>query len=67
MRLFECGWPGCDRHPGTTGDAIFRVTPKGGPFGGFCAEHLRQFEALAPDARSRMVEAMKLAVREETP
>lgn len=36
---YICEYPGCERHP-SRGDAIFRTSPKGGPFRGRCHEHL---------------------------
>lgn len=41
MSAYVCDHEGCDRGPGTTGDALFRVSPKGGPFVGLCGPHQR--------------------------
>lgn len=38
---YTCQRPGCDRSP-FNGWAIFRTSPKGGPFEGLCGEHYRQ-------------------------
>jgi hypothetical protein len=38
MTKFGCSFPGCDRHP-SKGDTILRISAKGGPFVGRCAEH----------------------------
>lgn len=36
---YSCSHEGCDKGPRTTGDAVFRISPKGGPFAGLCREH----------------------------
>lgn len=36
---FTCSHEGCNEGPMTTGTAIYRISPKGGPFVGLCLRH----------------------------
>lgn len=37
--LYPCSFPGCERSL-SNGDSIIRISAKGGPFIGRCAEHI---------------------------
>lgn len=36
---YRCTWEGCGLGPETDDVALFRISPKGGPFVGMCAFH----------------------------
>lgn len=52
---YGCSFPGCDRHP-SKGDTILRISAKGGPFVGRCADHYGNEEgAIMAEADERAV------------
>lgn len=59
MTRFGCSFEGCDVDP-ATGGAVYRTSPKGGPFEGRCLRHLslEQRADLDPSVR-QIVEAVE--------
>jgi len=42
---FDCAERDCPKGSRTTGDAVFRISPKGERFIGLCAEHYAEWKA----------------------
>lgn len=40
MSRFKCSFEGCENDPLVNGVAVYRTSPKGGPFVGRCEAHL---------------------------